>query len=121
MTIWTRTKLGHGLCLSTHPDLDVTHAGDGVRAVTLLGFLLDPFDPGATNADLVAGLLRELATGTDLLAHSERFGGRWILIVDDGRAPKLFHDATALRQVYHTHAGRVGEVWCGTRPCVRRR
>ena len=115
---WTRIRLGRGWCLSAHPDLEVTHATDGKREIALLGYLLDPFEPAATNADLVTGLLSELAAGTDLLVHTGRFGGRWILIVDDGAEVRLFHDALGLRQVYYTDVKRIGELWCAAEPKI---
>jgi hypothetical protein len=115
---WTKIRLGHGLCLAAHADLTVTQAHDAAREIILLGYMLDPFDPGATDADVVDRLLREEAGGADLLLFTARFGGRWILIVDDGSNVNLFHDASGLRQVFHTDVQRTGEVWCASQPGI---
>lgn len=115
---WKRLPLGRGWSLTVHPDLDVHRCGDDHRSVALIGCLLDPYDAGATNADVAAGLLRELAVGTDLLRHTARFGGRWVLVVNDGARAGLFHDALGLRQVFYTDVAQAGELWCASEPAV---
>ncbi|HEY6104322.1 MAG TPA: hypothetical protein VI007_13970, partial [bacterium] len=115
---WSRVELGHGLRLSAHPDLPVTRVVDGPRAITLLGYMLDPFQPAATDADLVRDLLATLAAAGDLVEQTGRYGGRWILIVDDGSSRRLFHDAIGMRQVYYTDVARTGEVWCASQPGI---
>lgn len=115
---WNRVGLGRGLFLTVHPDLEVGQISHEKQWITLLGYILDPVNPQATNADLLSGLLRELGGGADLLASTSRFGGRWVLIVCDGVQVKLFHDALGLRQVCYTDVRRAGELWCTSEPKI---
>jgi hypothetical protein len=80
--------------------------------------MLDPFQPAATDADLVRELLATLAAGRDPIEQAGRYGGRWILIVDDSSSRRLFHDAIGLRQVYYTDVARTGELWCASQPGI---
>ncbi len=116
---WQHAEVRGAIRVSAHPDLPVTQAVGGGRSVTLLGYLLDPSDPGATNRRIVASLLDRLATTPDAdaaVGWTTGLGGRWILIVDDGSAVRLFHDPMGLRSVFTTERSLVGEIWCATQP-----
>jgi hypothetical protein len=113
---WQRHRLGPGLLLTAHPDLEVTVARSESRWLALVGYVLDPFNAAATNADLVASLLHDVAAGKDLFRAAARLGGRWILIDADASRTRLFHDAVGVRQVYYTEIGRVGALWCASQP-----
>ncbi len=115
---WKRVRLGHRLCLTVHPDLEVELLADGRYWAALLGYMLDPFDEPATNVDLLAGLLRGLNAGNDIAQGSARFGGRWILIVGDVEKARLWHDPMGLRQVFYTDATQTGELWCASEPVI---
>ena len=113
---WQRHTLGPGLLLTAHPDLEVTTLGSERRWLALVGYMLDPLDPAATNADVLASLMEALTAGQDLFRATARFGGRWILINADGPRIRLFHDAVGVRQVYYTEVSRVGALWCASQP-----
>lgn len=98
---WRRIDAGDGLLLTVHPDLPVTHAASGPRSVTLLGYALDPGHPERTDPDVVRSLLESLGSWEDCLARTRPLGGRWALVVRDGRRAVLFHDAAGQRQVHH--------------------
>lgn len=115
---WTRVGLGRGLFLTVHPDLDVRCVRTEKQWIALLGYILDPFQPAATNADVLADLLRELAAGADLTRYVSRFGGRWILIADDGERVRLLHDALGLRQAFYTDVKQTTEMWCASQPGI---
>jgi hypothetical protein len=112
---WTLLEVDRRLRLSAHPDLPVTHLGEGSRSVTLLGYLLDPERPEMGDAGLVSELLPGPGRGArDALARTAGWGGRFALLVRDGDEALLFHDACGLRQVYWAVAG--GEAWCASQP-----
>jgi len=115
---WRRVELTRGLRLSAHPDLSVARAAVGGCSVTLLGFALDPFHAAATNADIAHGLAEDLAAGIDVFQRPATLGGRWVMIADDGRTARLFHDPIGLRQVYYTDVGRTGALWCASQPAI---
>jgi hypothetical protein len=89
-------------------------------SITLLGYVLDPDEPLATDADIVGRLLRHLEFNRDREAFirlTYPFGGRWILLVDDGRDVWLFNDPCGYRQVYYTHGSQHG-LWCASQPGI---
>lgn len=114
---WKRTTIRGGLCITAHPDLATSQVIEDDRSITLLGFILDPTNPAATDLDIINGLLHQLREEVDLdiiLQATCRFGGRWILIVDNGRQTRLFHDAAGFRQVYYTQFPNTGANWCAS-------
>ncbi|MEW5983874.1 MAG: hypothetical protein AB1806_16095 [Acidobacteriota bacterium] len=115
---WTRVGVGDTYCLTAHPDLGVAHATDGRKSVTLVGYMLDPAEPHAGNADVAEALVRKLQSCRGSWVHTADFGGRWILIVHDGRDTVLFHDAAGLRSVHYARAGETGATVCASRPSL---
>jgi hypothetical protein len=116
---WKRLRLGEDLLLTAHPDLPVTQAVGGGRGITLLGYMLDPGHPEATDSDILAELLEHLRASPSIeefLSCTGRLGGRWILVVDDGRQVCLFNDATGLRQVFYTSPEVGLGLWCASQP-----
>jgi hypothetical protein len=114
---WQRVAIRPTVCLTVHPDLAVCQVRDGQRSITLLGFILDPTEPQASDREIVGSLLRALtrtASVDRFVAGTDGFGGRWVLIVDDGRDLRLFHDAAGLRQVFYTRRARAGTIWCAS-------
>lgn len=118
---WKRLSIGTTLCATVHPDLATTQVIGGDKSVTLFGFILNPGNPEATDLDIVTGLLRDLQVNDnldDFLESTYSFGGRWILVVDNGREARLFHDAAGLRQAFYTDRAGTQENWCASDPGV---
>lgn len=99
---WVKTQLAGGLQLATHPGLDVTQVNFEDRSLTLVGFLLDPDAPDATDTDIVGRLLRQSGGLDALITATARLGGRWVLIATYGKNKYLFHDPFGLRQAFYT-------------------
>jgi hypothetical protein len=100
--------------LTVHPDLNVQIVRDKHKILVLLGFVLDPDDPQSNNADIVENLARSFNRVEDLFSLTARFGGRWILIADDGASLILFHDPGGLRQVFYGGVHTTQHLWCGS-------
>jgi hypothetical protein len=115
---WTRVAIRDGVSVTAHPELDVTQARDRERSATLLGFILDPEQPGATNRDIVERLLEELGADPSRSPFGGTYGlgGRWVLIIDDGSRVLLFHDAMGLREVHWADRSAAGGVWAASQP-----
>jgi hypothetical protein len=113
---WQRIIIDGGLRLTAHPDLDVCRVANRDKAITLLGYILDPARPSASNLDIVTELLDRLHTGDDFFEHTARFGGRWVLVVNDGVRTIGFADAAGLRQVAYTAGSAPGQLWCASQP-----
>lgn len=95
------TRVGGAYSVTSHPALEVTHLSAAGRSLTLLGYLLDPEDPSAGNAEILTRLLGRLGRCTDVIVPTYRLAGRWILVAHDGADTIVFHDAAALRGVYY--------------------
>lgn len=111
LTDWQRITVGKGLKLTAHPDLACTQATDGGRELTLIGHILDPFAPDATNDEIVRALLEHFTSRSDLIAATDRFGGRWLLVATSAEGSFIFHDALGLRQAFYTDPIVTGTVW----------
>lgn len=114
---WRRTTVGEHFKLTTHPALCLAQERDGDRELTLLGNLLDPINPDATNTDILRALLVH-DTRASLLDASARYGGRWLLIAARGSDVFLFPDALGLRQAFYTDPARTGSVWVMSQPGI---
>lgn len=79
----------------------------------MLGYVLDPDRIGATEEELLSGLLETTTTNT-VFEAVERWSGRWILLLDDGTDTILFHDALGTRQVHYHRT--VDGCWIATQP-----
>ena len=110
-TSWRKTKIRKSICLTSHPDLNVYQANYENKSITLIGYILDPDNSGAYDSDIINSLIDEILDFDRVLDRSDKFGGRWILIIDDGKQIRLFHDAVGLRQVFYADANYTSEVW----------
>jgi PAS domain S-box-containing protein len=118
---WKRIKVRNELCLTAHPDLPTYRVTFENKAITLLGYALDPNDPHADDATILHRLLRDLcacAKLDDFFKCTYELGGRWILIVDDGKEIRLFHDTVGYRQVFFTDLSLCNELWCASQPAL---
>ena len=113
---WKRAKIRNSICLSTHPDLNVYQAIQDDKSITLIGYIVDPDRSNASDRDIVNDLISKISNFDALLDHSGKFGGRWILIIDDGEQIRLFHDAVGLRQVFYTDTDCTTDLWCASQP-----
>lgn len=115
---WARLRIAGTSWLSVHPDLDVCQATGANQSITLVGYLLDPNNPAAGNAEIVGRLLGELDTCETFWKHTADLGGRWVLIVDDGRDTILLHDAGGQRSVYYAYDQSEGRVVAASMPLL---
>lgn len=115
---WQRVQINESFYLTMHPDLQIFKTVHGDKSLTLLGFILDPDHPQYANAHILNDLITKLSTCDTFFKHTYRFGGRWILIVDDGEEICLFNDAVGLRQVFYTDVGMAKELWCASQPGI---
>lgn len=113
---WKKMKIRNSMCLTTHPDLNVYQGTHENKTITLIGYILDPDNPSADDRDIVNRLITKNLDFDKFLDRSSRFGGRWILIVDNGISVRLFHDAVGLRQVFYTDIDHASDLWCASQP-----
>lgn len=108
---WERVLIQNNLCLSVHPDLELYQAARENKSLILLGYILDPNAPEADNDDILKDLIDKFNKVEDIFNHINDYGGRWVLLVNDGQETILLHDAAGLRQIYYAAADTV---WCAS-------
>jgi hypothetical protein len=113
---WQRIKIDDTTEVAAHPTLGVTQVVDGQKSLTLLGCLLDPLRPEATDSLVLQDLLDKSYSPAELPKATGRLGGRWILICRDQDQVLLFNDPMGLRQVFHTDPAHTGRVWAFSQP-----
>jgi len=113
---WREIRIADTMCLTVHPDLELYKTNYGNKSVTLLGYILDPKEPQATNYDIISSLIVKLHNSETFFKHTNDYGGRWILIVEDGEHITLFNDAMGLRQVFYTDVSCSRDLWCASQP-----
>ena len=103
------------LNLYYHPDLEITQVKDQDKSVVLIGYILDPFHPDLSNADII-GKMIHLGGLPDVLKETENLSGRFaILYCNDGNTC-LFHDATGFREIYYSFLN--DQIFCGSTPNI---
>jgi len=111
---WKQITAGGSWRVTAHPSLNVLQETLNGKVLTLIGFILDPQYPEATDASILRDLLAEVDTFSNFLDEINRFAGRWLIIVYDGKSTKVIHDACGLRQVFYTRA--CPSPWCASQP-----
>ena len=76
---WQKVSIDENFKLMVHPLLNVTQVKEGNKSLTLLGYILDPFNPQATNRDILKQLF-DFRTISELITKTYDYGGRWIMV-----------------------------------------
>jgi acetyltransferase-like isoleucine patch superfamily enzyme len=118
---WEKLKIADKLFVTIHPDLNYVHKVSATSSITLLGFILDPDHPEASDNDIIESLLEKLIMGSTLSKLIEStfdFGGRWLLIIIHGSDRIIFNDACGYRTAYYTDFQHQDEFWCASQPGI---
>jgi hypothetical protein len=118
LTSWKKIRVNESIYLTVHPDLNTCQAVRGDKSITLIGYILDPDNPEAGNSDIITLMIQELFSCETFFENTYKYGGRWILIVDDGREIRLLNDAAGLRQVFYTDIRCTKDLWCASQPGI---
>jgi acetyltransferase-like isoleucine patch superfamily enzyme len=116
---WKQIEIRKAIRITAHPDLNVEFIQEGNRSITLLGFMLDPHRPAWTDRDILAALFlvfANCANRDNIFEFTYDFGGRWVIVYDDGIQVTLFTDPAGYRQVYYTDAKTIAPVYCASQP-----
>ena len=115
---WQRIAIDNRTKLTAHPDLTMAQVSDGEKSLTLIGCILDPGNPAASNVDVLGRLLARFASISELIKSTGSFGGRWIIIATYGKERFIFNDALGLRQVFYTNPADTGSLWAMSQPGI---
>ena len=110
---WNRSQFDDGVLLTVHPDLALTRVDQGGNSAVLLGYAIDPFHPDRGDQAILESFLEQVRSITDVTEQLTRLSGRFVLLVALGDDRWLFHDAVALRQVFHAKDS-AGGIWCAS-------
>lgn len=110
---WTKLQIRPDLIVTVHPDLMYCQAVDGLRSLTLLGFMLDPENPARTDQANVDDLLHGTGGG-GIIPATDKYAGRWVLIADDRHQAIAFNDPAGMRSLFYATDGSA--VWCASQP-----
>jgi len=113
---WNNIKAGENLYLTYHPDLEVTQITQTEVVLTLVGYMVDPYNPSNGNEEILRGLFENANNFKDLLKNSYHLGGRWSIIYSNKNESCIFHDPCGMRQVYYTKIDN--QIWCGSQPAL---
>jgi hypothetical protein len=113
---WQMMGVGEDIKLTVHPGLRVTQVRDADRSLMLLGYILDPHNPGGSDEDVLRRLLEGFSSVRDLIALTASYGGRWLIVATQGSDAWLFTDALGLRQAFYTPQRHGGGIWGGSQP-----
>ena len=111
---WKKNNLGHGLFLSTHPDLDVCIKSRNSNVLAILGTVIDALHPYKDLPEIATGILENSSAIWEVLDCTHSLAGRWLIIYQDTENTFVFSDPCGFRQAYYFHSD--GEVWCGSQP-----
>ena len=114
---WPTQEIKEGLILSVYPDLPLSHIQDENNSLTLVGFMLDPVNPENSNDDILKHLFTKLLQSKgheDFPPLTDRFSGRWLIIVRSFSDVTLVHDAAGQRQVHYAYYN--GSIYCASQP-----
>lgn len=114
---WQKCKINDSMFLTVHPDLQVWQTSWEGKTITLLGYILVPDSPESNDLDIISRVVRQVERPDDIFGRTDNLGGRWILILNDGKRLRLFHDATGCRQVLYTSDYSQG-MWCASQPGI---
>jgi len=111
---WNKISINKSMFLTVHPDLEITKTSYSNNSITLMGYILDPYNPLSSNLDICNRLLRQIRSADDLFQHIEPMGGRFAIILNYDGNLRIFTDAIGLRPVYY--ARNSGVMWCASQP-----
>ena len=109
---WKKIK-HNSLFLTVHPELENTQASSGGNSITLLGYILDPYEPQATNLDICNRLAKQIDSGDDIFERIEHMGGRFVIIFSSHNATKILNDPIGIRAIYYAKDPS-GRMWCAS-------
>ncbi len=114
---WKMIELPEGYFVCAHPDLKLTKSQKGNDCIVLLGYVLDPCSPLATDGEIVEAFLSEKLTFSNLLEKMERIAGRYVCISYLQGKYRIFNDPIGFRQIYY-HFDRNEKIWCSSQPAM---
>jgi hypothetical protein len=113
---WKTARLDRSLRLATHPRLNVTQVGRGPHELTLVGSMIDPENPERGDAEILEELVSVPGFADSPFDKTDRFGGRWLLVLGGPEDTIAFADPGGLRQLFYAWDGGTGAFHFASEP-----
>jgi len=91
-----------GLDVYVHIDLNCTVSLKDNVKILLIGFILDPFNPDKSNANIINRISNKYDKLNDLIKEFQSFSGRFVALIKTIDDFVVFGDACHLRQIYYS-------------------
>lgn len=111
---WKQTSINGDYFLSTEKDLEVNQVKANGKELTLVGYLINPYEPNKKNIDCLKAIFNNVNTTNDIFEELYTYGGRFILIGSIDGEMVIVSDPCGLRQVYYTEID--GNLWFASQP-----
>ncbi len=98
-----------------HPDLNFSVKCNEDHTVILLGYILDPKNPGHNHDEILSTLITKKDLD-EIIMETKGYNGRFIIIFFNARNLCLFHDLTGFRELYYSFTGKLTA--CGSTPNI---
>lgn len=110
---WNRLKINDRLYITFHPDISVSKVESESSSITVIGYILDPTNINYTDENILDHLLSKSSSVNDLVKLLDNYGGRWVIVYENGGNTFIINDAAGLRQVFYTYDEN-GDFWCSS-------
>ena len=98
-----------------HPELEITTEQSQDKNIVLLGYILDPYHPELSNAEIISRLVK-LNNLQEVFKETANLSGRFTIIYNNGKDAFIFHDATGFREIYYSFGNN--KAFCGSTPDI---
>jgi hypothetical protein len=115
---WKTLHVREDIVVNLHPELNAVQVRGTQTSLTLLGYMLDPNEPAASDEVILNKLLLGFTSISDLLESTSTYGGRWVIIATQAEQAWMFADALGLRQAFFTPEHHRGGLWVGSQPGI---
>ena len=112
---WRKININGSLFLTVHPELETVQASSSGNSITLLGYILNPYEPQASNLEICNMLLGQISSADDIFRFLETLCGRFVIILSFNGNLRIFTDALGYRSVYYAKDAS-GFLWCASQP-----
>lgn len=99
---WQELSLFDDKKLYAHPDLKVLDTRVDDKHVIMLGFIIDPDNPSASDADIVDHLATYSLSAEDFRNNTLSLTGRWVLFFLTAREKIVINDPATARSIYYS-------------------
>jgi hypothetical protein len=112
---WHYEKISDKVLLSVHPELELTQINNKNKKIVMMGYILDPYHPKHSNAQILEGILESVQSVDDLFRKISTKCGRYVIMAKFEDDFLIFSDSCGQRQIFYG-IDSLGNIWCASQP-----